>query len=50
LTAKNGESIENIKKKQIKLDTETLNKLLEQKMTTQIYNIQSKTTAGIIQR
>jgi hypothetical protein len=51
IIAKNGESIENIKK-QIKLDTETLNKLLEQNNGTiqvvTFYKYPIETTAGII--
>ena len=51
IVAKNGESVENIKK-QIKLDTETLNKLLEQnKGTIQVvtfYKYPIETTPGII--
>ena len=51
IVAKNEESIENIKK-QIKLDTETLNKLLEQnKGTIQVvtfYKYPIETTSGII--
>jgi hypothetical protein len=51
IVAKNGESLENIKK-QIKLDTETLNKLLEQnKGTIQVvtfYKYPIETTPGII--
>lgn len=51
IVAKNGESLENIKK-QIKLDTETLNKLLEQnKGTIQLvtfYKYPIETTPGII--
>jgi hypothetical protein len=51
IVAKNGESVENIKK-QIKLDTETLNKLLEQnKGTVQVvtfYKYPIETTPGII--
>lgn len=51
IVAKNGESVENIKE-QIKLDTETLNKLLEQnKGTIQVvtfYKYPIETTPGII--
>ena len=51
IVAKNEESIENLKK-QIKLDTETLNKLLEQnKGTIQVvtfYKYPIETTSGII--
>ncbi|MCO6163026.1 PsbP-related protein [Flavobacterium sp. NRK F7] len=51
IVAKSGESLENIKK-QIKLDTETLNKLLEQnKGTIQVvtfYKYPIETTPGII--
>jgi hypothetical protein len=51
IVAKNGESVENIKK-QIKLDTETLNKLLEQnKGTIQVvtfYKYPIETAPGII--
>lgn len=51
IVAKKGESVENIKK-QIKLDTETLNKLLEQnKGTIQVvtfYKYPIETTPGII--
>ena len=51
IVAKNGESVENIKK-QIKLDTETVNKLLEQnKGTIQVvtfYKYPIETTPGII--
>jgi hypothetical protein len=51
IVAKNGEIVENIKK-QIKLDTETLNKLLEQnKGTIQVvtfYKYPIETTPGVI--